>query len=114
MSAKVQSIKLEEWKKIPCECGRSAAVARIKYKEYWVRGWKCEKCKREYIHPEDSLRISNLERLKQGLTVTVGQLGASYIIRIPKEVVEIYKLRKGETVVIQPETLVKIGIRVDD
>ena len=112
MPKKVQNIKLENWKRIPCECGSFATAGAIQYKEYSVRGWKCKKCKREYIHPEDSLKISRMEKLKKGISVTVGQLGASYIIRIPKNVAEIYKIKKRESVTIVPERTNSIEIKI--
>ncbi len=46
-----------------------ARRSSVKYKDYEVRGWVCKKCKKEYIHPEDSLKISKLEALKKGETV---------------------------------------------
>jgi len=108
-----QIVKLEKWNEIPCECGKKAKKATVKYKKYNVRGWVCEKCGREYIHPEDSLRISQLEKLKKGVNVKIGQLGVSCIIRIPKDLVKIYKLEKGETVKIIPENLNTLEVKTE-
>ncbi len=109
MSAK--QVNIDKWESIPCECGKKAKLAVLKYKEYEVRGWKCASCKRSYIHPEDSLKISKLEKLKkEGIKVTVGMVGHSLIIRIPKELGDIYGLHKGSEIELVPENLKRLEI----
>ncbi|MBI3413136.1 MAG: AbrB/MazE/SpoVT family DNA-binding domain-containing protein [Candidatus Aenigmarchaeota archaeon] len=105
----VVQVDISGWKSIPCECGKKARQAAIKYKGYEVRGWKCS-CGNDYIHPEDSLKVSKLEKSK-GVEVKVGLLGDSVIIRIPKELSEIYGIRKGSTLKLVPEGLSRIEIR---
>jgi len=107
-----QIVNLDSWKEIHCQCGGKAKKTSVKYKNYEVRGWKCGKCGEEYIHPEDSVKISQIEKLKKGVSVVVGQLGASRIIRIPKEFVDIYSLEKGEQVQLVPETLHALEINI--
>lgn len=113
MSAKQVDINL--WKEIPCECGAMASKRTIKYKDYEVRGWVCEKCKKEYIHPEDSLKISKLEALKkEHVKVKIRTVGQSLVITLPKEVAEVYDLEKGETVELLPENFKKLRIALGD
>ncbi len=112
MSQKTEKVDVNKWEKIPCECGEFAEKGKVKFKEYKVRGWVCKKCGKEYIHPKDSARISALEKLKKGTAVKVGTLGQSFIIRIPKEMAELYKIEKGEKVKLVPEDLKKIEILV--
>ncbi len=109
MSAK--QVNIDKWESIPCECGKKAKRSLIKYKEYEVRGWKCSSCKRSYIHPEDSLKISKLEKLKkEGIKVKVGIVGQSIVVRIPKALSEIYGFKKGNEIELIPENLKRLEI----
>lgn len=109
MSAK--QVNIDEWESIPCECGKKAKRSVIRYKEYNVRGWKCSSCNKEYIHSEDSIRISRLENLKKkGVKVKVGVVGQSIVIRIPKDLSEIYGLEKGDEIELIPENLKRLEI----
>ncbi len=102
--------RLEE---IPCECGGKASRSTVKYKDYEVRGWVCKKCKKEYINPEDSLKISKMEALKKsGVKVKIRNVGQSLVITLPKELAELYGLQKGETVELSPENFKKIEIGI--
>ena len=106
----VKQVDIDKWESIPCECGKKAKKSIIKYKEYEVRGWKCS-CGKSYIHPEDSLKISKLEKLKKhGVKVKVGIVGQSMVIRIPKELSEIYGFKKGKNIELVPENLKRLGI----
>lgn len=109
MSAK--QVDIDKWDTIPCECGKMAKKTSLRYKQYEVRGWKCVKCNREYIHPEDSLKVSKLEKLKkEKVRVKIGVVGQSTIIRIPKKITGLYDLKKGEEVTLTPATLRKLSI----
>jgi len=109
MSAK--QVNIDNWESIPCECGKKAKSSIIKYKEYEVRGWKCQSCGEKYIHPEDSLKISKLEKLKKkGIKVKIGVVGQSIVIRIPKVLSEIYGFKKGKEIELVPENLKKLDI----
>ena len=111
MSAK--QVDINQWEEIPCECGNMASKSTVKYKDYEVRGWVCKKCKREYLHPEDSLKISKLEALKKNhIRVKIRTVGQSLVITLPKEIAELYGLEKGETVELSSEGLKKIGIQL--
>lgn len=106
----VRRVDVNKWKKIPCSCGKMAVQTTLKYKQYWVRGWKCP-CGESYIHPEDSLRISKLEKLKS-VKVKIGIVGQSMVIRIPRDFTEVYNLEKGEQVELVPEGLRTMEIKV--
>ena len=108
-----KQVDINRWEEIPCECGRMASRSTVKYKEYEVRGWVCKKCKKEYIHPEDSLKISKLEALKKsGMKVKIRTVGQSLVITLPKEIAEIYGLEKGETVELVPGSMKRIDIEL--
>ncbi|MBI2676056.1 MAG: AbrB/MazE/SpoVT family DNA-binding domain-containing protein [Candidatus Aenigmarchaeota archaeon] len=109
MSAK--QVNIDKWEKIPCECGKMADKASLTYRNYQVRGWKCHKCGKSYIHPADSLKISKLEKLS-GMKVKIGVVGQSLVLRIPKSMAELYDLEKGELVELVPEDLKRLEIKI--
>jgi len=108
-----KQVDINRWEEIPCECGAMASRCTVKYRNYEVRGWVCKKCKKEYIHPEDSLKVSKLEALKKShLRVKIRTVGQSLVITLPKEIAELYGLEKGETVELSPENMKKIEIEI--
>ena len=110
----VKQVDISKLAEIPCECGEIAKAAALNYKDYLIKGWKCKSCKREYISPEDSLKISALEKMKrEGVKVKVAEIGQSLAIRIPKPLAEIYNLSKGEIVELRPENLKKMEIEFE-
>ncbi len=66
-----------------------------------IRAWKCSKCDEIVLHPEDAQKMLVFNKIKKGISVKVGVLGESLIIRFPKEVAEFYKIEKGGEVVIK-------------
>ena len=77
-----------------------------------VRGWECIKCKDAVLHPEDAQRMLLLSKLRRGLSVKIGELGKSLVVRIPKEVAKLYKLSKGELLTMKAESDTKIELEV--
>ena len=78
-----------------------------------VRAWRCS-FGEELLHPVDAEKVFLFNRLKdKKLEASVGMSNTSFIIRIPKEVAETYKLQKGEKLEIFPESpkrfLIEIG-----
>ncbi len=109
----VKQVDINRWEEIPCECSSMASKSTVKYKEYEVRGWICRKCKKEYVHPEDSIKISKLEALeKNRIRVKIRTVGQSLVITLPKEIAELYGLEKGEMVELSPGNLKKIEIKI--
>ena len=77
-----------------------------------VRTWECPKCKDTVLHPEDAQRMLMLNKLRKGLTVKIGELGSSLVVRIPKEIVKHYNLAKGGQVTVKAEGDNKIELEV--
>lgn len=77
-----------------------------------VRGWECTKCHETALHPEDAQRTLLLNKLKRGLAVKIGRLGKSLVVRIPKEMAQLYKLSKGENVMVKAGTEKSIELQV--
>ena|SRR3989344_8106342 len=108
-------VSIDKLSAIPCECGGTAKKSAIEYKDYIVSGWKCSSCKKEYLSPIDSLKISRFEKLKKegSIKIKVAEIGQSLAIRIPKSVAEIYGITKGEMVGLKPESLKKMELEVE-
>lgn len=99
--------------KIKCtKCGEWASPKKFHLEGFMVRGWKCPKCKEEYLSGdvEKILLINKLK--KKPLAVKVGRLGESVIIRIPKEIGIAVGLKIGEKILIYPEDQKSIKIEV--
>ena len=77
-----------------------------------VRGWECVKCKDAVLHPEDAQKMFLLSKLKRGLSVKIGELGKSLVVRIPKEVANLYKLSKGEQITMKAESNNRIELEI--
>lgn len=82
--------------RLKCYCGKWAKPAKLKIEGLEVRGWRCG-CGEEYLHPEDSLRVSALKKLQtEALKATVTMTGNSFALRIPKEAADVLALKVGE------------------
>ncbi len=72
-----------------------------KFHGFEVDAWKCPKCK-ETIYDEKEiqpiLQYNKLKQAKKELTMKVGTLGKSKILRLPKIAEQIYDINKGEKV----------------
>ena len=75
-----------------------------------IRGWECSKCKETVLHPEDSQKMFIFNKLKKGLSVKVGELGKSLIVRIPREVAEFYNISKGREIKLKADTFNKMEL----
>ena len=86
-----------------CDCKAKTLMKRrvFTFGGFKVRGWHCEKCGESILHPEDTQYVLVLNKLKRGIPVKIGELGNSLILRIPKEIADFYKIRKGVNLVIK-------------
>lgn len=79
-----------------------------------IMGWKCPACKEVIYDAKDIqpvLQYNKLKGSKKGLTVTVGRLGGSKILRIPKLAEQLYGISKGDKLRLELEPE-RISIRV--
>jgi hypothetical protein len=83
----------------------------FKIEGHKCRGWKCE-CGEDTLYTPDAQKILILNKIKHGVSVKVGELGESLIIRFPKEFVEAYKIKKGNKVMLRLKDSNKIEISV--
>lgn len=75
-----------------------------------VRGWECSRCAETVLHSEDAQKMLVLNKLKKGITVKIGKLGQSLIVRFPKEIIDFYHIKKGEDLTLKAEDMDKIGL----
>ncbi len=92
-------------KTMECACGGIANEFQTMFHGYSVRGWKCSKCKEEYLDPRDAEPILKLMKsLKEHkLKSKIGVVGNSFTVRMPKVIAEVYGISKGELVEYVPE-----------
>lgn len=79
---------------------------------FTLPAWKCPNCKEIIYDGKDIqpiLEYNKLKASKKSLMVTVGRLGESKILRIPKVAERIYKIDKGDKLKLQLEPE---GIRI--
>ncbi|MFH1072721.1 MAG: hypothetical protein V1743_04805 [Nanoarchaeota archaeon] len=92
--------------------------ARMKKKELViegikVRGWECPKCHETTLHSEDAQRMLVFNKLQKGLSIKVGSLGDSLIIRFPKEATDFYDIAKGKNVILKAKNYHSFGLEIE-
>ncbi|MBU2638840.1 MAG: AbrB/MazE/SpoVT family DNA-binding domain-containing protein [Nanoarchaeota archaeon] len=87
-------------KQIECACGGRAGEFFTDFHGFKVRGWKCRKCREEFLDPRGVAPILKLNKLikENALKTKIGVVGNSMTLRIPKPLAEAYNLHKGEVV----------------
>jgi hypothetical protein len=84
---------------VKCVCGEWTKPKMFKIDGFEVRGSECPKCKEGFLNGEDANLVYKFNQLKnQELTATVTTTGSSYAIRIPKALVDLLNLKKGEKI----------------
>lgn len=86
--------------KINCwKCNIDMKKIKDKFHEFTIDAWECPQCK-EIIYDEGNiqpiLQYNKLKENKKELITTIGVLGKSKIIRIPKIAEQLYEIHKGE------------------
>ncbi len=86
-------------KGIGCTCGKIAKpVKELKFNGHTLSGWKCS-CGEIYYEPEAAQRILLLNKLKKKkFHLKLSQVRSNLVLRIPKQVGEVLKLKKGSEV----------------
>ena len=103
-------------------CWECKIKMKSKNVDYFLYGVKignfpakaCEKCGETYFSEETSKKITEITKQK-GLwslqaKTKVGKVGTALDIRLPKNIIDFLKLKKGEEVTIYPESKNKIVI----
>lgn len=78
-----------------CNCKVRKVV--INKEDFSIRTWQCPKCGKEWYHPVDSNRYLQWKKLKnEKFKVKLRQVGNSFTISIPKQIVDFEELKIGE------------------
>lgn len=109
-------MKRDLWEGSPkcAKCSKIMKKTEVSLSGFRVRAWRCS-CGEELLHPADAERVFLFNKLKdKKLKVSVGVSNRTFIIRIPKEVAETYKLQKGEKLEIFPESPKRFLIEIEE
>ncbi len=93
-------------------CNDKMSKTRVTIQGVSVRAWECKKCKETLLHPEDAQKVLVLNKLRQGISVKVGKLGESLMVRLPKELTQFYRIEKGEDLILKGENESKFEVEV--
>lgn len=98
---------------VKCVCGEWTKPKMFRIEGFDVRGSDCPKCQEAYLNSADANIVYKFNQLKnQKLKATVTTTGNSYAIRIPKALVDLFKLKKGEKINISLKDLHTIQINL--
>lgn len=101
------------------ECGKPLKDKHIEYSLYGIKigtfpAKVCEICNESFFSEETSKKITQIAKQKGlwGLQAKtkIGQAGSTLDIRLPKKIIDFYKLKKGGEVTIYPEDKNKLVI----
>lgn len=91
------------------KCNKNMKRIKDTFQGFEVEAWKCPNCK-EVIYDQEVIQpILQYNKLrKEKLTVKVGTLGKSKMLRIPKVIEKIYDIRRGErlTLGLEPKRII--------
>lgn len=66
------------------------------------RYWHCNKCGREVVDMEQLHEAAIKERAARRRSAKIAKWGAAVAVRIPKEIVQIQKIKVGEEAIFEP------------
>ncbi len=99
--------------KIKCQCGKWTRPKYFNMEGFKVRGSECSSCGEIYFNAEDANKVLIFNKIKnEVLTGKVAKAGNSYVVRLPKKLIDALNLTVGATVKISVEdpTTVKLVI----
>ena len=80
-------------------CKSKTNKGKIKKQGFAIRFWKCSSCGKQWFHPIDSNKFLQWKKLKKlQFRVKLRQVGNSYIVSIPKEIVKFEELALGKEI----------------
>lgn len=73
-------------------CNKQMSKVVITKEGYNLRGWRCPECKIIQLHPLDSEKYSEFQKLRQrDFEVKLRMIGNSFCVSIPREIIEFEK-----------------------
>ncbi|MBI5000263.1 MAG: AbrB/MazE/SpoVT family DNA-binding domain-containing protein [Euryarchaeota archaeon] len=91
--------------KIRCTCGKWTRPKHFNMEGFKVRGSECPSCGEVYFNIEDANKVFVYNKIKKAaLTGKVTKAGNSYVLRLPKALVDALGLSINSTITISVET----------
>ena len=84
--------------KLKCECNGQMEKTQTIWKGIEVRGWRCNKCNEELIHPADAQKALEIDKARKSneLTVKLRKVGKSSVVTVPQVIMETEGLKNGQ------------------
>ncbi len=93
------------------ECKKPTEKVIIVKKGFKLRGWKCEHCKKHWTHPKDLEEYHHFQEIKRrDFQVKLRQVGNSWTVSIPKEIIRFEEITKTEVINMAMEEPGKLSI----
>ena len=90
--------------RIKCPCGKWTIPKEFKVDGFKIRGSECNNCGEIYFNSEDANRALIFNKIKNDvLSGKITKAGNSYVLRLPKRLVDALDLTVGSTVAISVE-----------
>ena len=93
-------------------CGKQTEKSYVERDGFKIRTWACPNCDKEWNHPSDMEEFKKFNQIKdKDFTVKLRQVGNSYAVSIPKEIIQFTEVRKeGRLVRMSMEGPEKVSI----
>jgi len=99
--------------KIKCTCGKWTRPKYFNAGKYKIRGSECPGCGETYFNAEDANKALIFNKIKnEVLTGKVAKAGNSYVVRLPKKLIDALGLTAGSTVDITIEDAKTVKLTV--
>ena len=90
--------------KIKCQCGKWTKPKEFSIDGFKIKGSECPGCGETYFNAEDANKALIYNKIKnEVLTGKITKAGNSYVVRLPKKLVDALGLTVGSTVTISVE-----------
>jgi hypothetical protein len=106
---------LREMAKGPLTCPECPGICQpttIDMEGLPIKGWECDKCGFKIVAPEDVGRAYNYLQAKKHARVKISKRGNSYMITIPKAIVDALELDKVKELEVYLEDEHTIAVKV--
>lgn len=81
------------------QCHKTTEKAIISKDGFRIRAWHCVKCGKKWLHPADTKAYEDFLKIKQmQFNVKLRQVGNSWAISIPKEIIQFEAVKATKTV----------------
>lgn len=98
---------------VRCQCGARTVSKYFRLEGMRVRGSECPKCGEVYFNSEDANRVLIFNKIRHEImSGKVAKAGNSYVLRLPKKLVDALGLTVGRIVEISLDTPTQVMLKV--